>query len=299
MALIKSIDDLRKYVKIARSKDFDTYEPFIEDAQQRFLEPYVGFELLQNLESDNGNNLTNLLCRALGPFSLALASDELSINFGEAGHTVTRTDSLAPASETKIEKAKQSLMERGWANLDKALRYLAEHLADYEDWDISSLSVYRHSILFKDYQSFQTDGMVDIDLSPLTFHRLLPFIQRIEKTETILLLPESLRSTPAEELPVSLVPILQAYTASRVAAIHTSRLSRSQRAKPTYVVEFTPLIRPLYENPEDDANFYQSQASHFATAVTEELLKLSLIEKDTHALEWNEQDKKIFLANLS
>ena len=71
-----SIEDLRKYVKINASKDWDTYNPFVEDAQEKYIELFFGSELLDELESND--KLTILICRALAPFSLALASAELS-----------------------------------------------------------------------------------------------------------------------------------------------------------------------------------------------------------------------------
>ena len=108
MALITSTEQLKKYVSINASKDFATYEQYVIDAQREYLEPYVGYKLLEDIEAKDDDKLYILLCNALGPFSLAIATHELSIQFGESGHTVVRTDKLAPASEAKIEKAKES-----------------------------------------------------------------------------------------------------------------------------------------------------------------------------------------------
>lgn len=229
MALIKSIQELRKCAKISASKDWDTYAMFVEDAQDKYLEPYFGFELLQSLDDKPLDPLTIRLCRSLGPFSLALATDEMSIQFGEAGHTVARTDSLAPASDAKIEKARKSLYERGWNNLEKAINYVREHQIAYPEWNESVFSKQSKTLLFDTPESFQENGLVNIDYSSLTFFMLRQLILRIEKTETLMLLPEetraSVRNNRIDELPKTLVDALLAYTASRVASIYTSNPS--------------------------------------------------------------------------
>lgn len=294
MALINSIDDLRNYVKINRSKDFTTYKPFIEDATRKYLEPFFGKSLLTDLEDKGDEELRDLLCRALGPFSLALATAELSIQFGESGHTVSRSETSAPASDAKIALAQQSLKERGWANLDNALRHLFDNADNYPLFNQEQMRVSHASALFNDYLSFQHDGMVDIDLSPLTFHTLLSFIKRIERSETFMFLPDTLRDEP---LPDSLKSLMQAYTASRVAAVHTAKITRAQRSQPRFNMEFTPLIRPVFDNPEDDTNFYSEQAQKFKQAIDQELIRLNLVDADATTLHWNEQDKKIFVSN--
>lgn len=290
MALIQSIDHLREFVKINRSKDFTTYEPFVADAQDKFLEPYFGSELLNVLEANPNDNLNILLCRALGPFSLALATAELSINFGEAGHTVSRSDSLAPASDAKIERAEASLYERAWRNLDRALSFLMANSDQYPLWNLSSMKHKYNTTFFNDALSFQDDGMIDIEYSPLTYYSLIPLIKRIEVTESLTLIPSGLFLSDHPNL----VSLLQGYTASRVAALHTSRTSRVQRSKPNFVIEFTPLIRPLFDNPEKDLNFYAQQAEAFASKITAYLADSNL---ESLSSRWNEQDKRIFFAN--
>jgi hypothetical protein len=110
---IQSTEELQKYVKVNRSIDFETYRQYLIDAQDKYITPYIGQSLIDKLMSDNTDQLSIYVCRALGPFSLALSTDEFSINFGESGHTVTRTDDKAPASDAKIAKAAESLYNRG------------------------------------------------------------------------------------------------------------------------------------------------------------------------------------------
>lgn len=302
MALIKSIQELRKCAKISASKDWDTYAMFVEDAQDKYLEPYFGFELLQSLDDKPLDPLTIRLCRSLGPFSLALATDEMSIQFGEAGHTVARTDSLAPASDAKIEKARKSLYERGWNNLEKAINYVREHQIAYPEWNESVFSKQSKTLLFDTPESFQENGLVNIDYSSLTFFMLRQLILRIEKTETLMLLPEetraSVRNNRIDELPKTLVDALLAYTASRVASIYTSNPSLKQRSKSDFT-GYKPVILPLYEDTDDTGNFFERQADYWKSQITDLLVSSGLVTDDYRQLKFNNASRKIFVAGAT
>lgn len=297
--LITSLDQLSEFVKISKSRNFEVYSPFIRDAEQKYLEPYFGESLLSHIAEKKEDELYSLLCRSLGPFSLALATDELSINFGETGHTVTRTDTLAPASDEKISKAVESLLARGWANLDYALRYILEHESLYPLWSKSFFAKRLSSFFFRSAKDFQDNGLVDIDYSPLTFHRLLPLIQRVESTEAKMLLTISAKKdyVALDDYPAGLVSLMQGYVASRVASIHTSQISRIQRSKARVNVDFKPLMRPLFESLEEDNNFYAEQAEKYKQSIFEELVSLGHISIESRAMKWNDKDKKIFVAN--
>ena len=300
MTLIKTIDELRKYVKITKSKDFESYEMFIRDAQEKYIEPYFGADLLEKLDTNPADKLLVRVCRALGPFSLALATDEFSINFGESGHTVSRSNTVAPASDAKIEKATASLFERGWQNLDKAIEYLRDHLADYPEWEFSEYYPKRHTLLFENAGDFHDNGMVNIDYSPLTFYHLRMLILRIEKSETFMFVPAETRKLYQEDftaIPETVFQAMKAFTGSRVAALHTSKHTRNQREKPRNVTEFVPLVRPLYDNEENSYNFYAAQAEFWMDALLQALAENNVIGADDRLLKWNEQNKKIFVAN--
>lgn len=296
--LIQSIDELRKYVKINASKNFDTYRMFVADAQDRYIVPYFGNELISSLVNDDEDLLREYMCRALGPFSLALATDEFSIGFGESGHTVLRTDKEAPASDAKIERAEESLYERAWANLDKALDYMQKYLDEYPVGD-NILRNFKTS-LFTSAFEFQDKGLVNIDYSSLTFIHLRTLIIRIEMTETYRLLPKStLNKYKVDGFPEDILSFMQAYTGSRVAMLHTSQTTRSQRGTPGGSSEFKPVIRPLYEDRDDTGNYYADQVEIWRLTLLDALVENGEVEADGMAMKYNAKDKKIFVANAS
>ena len=299
MALINNIEDLRKYVKLNATSDFSTLAPYINDAQDKYLAPYVGNKLLTTLETNPDDDLLkSLLCRALGPFSLALATDELSINFGESGHTVTRTDKLAPASDAKIERAMGSQFERAWANLDRALNYLVKNTSSYPDWKESDAYRMRQTQLFESAESFQEDGMVDIEYSYMTFLKLRTLIIRVEKAETITLLPPNISiddlKASSEDSYKRILSALQAFTGSRVASIHTSQSTRTQRSSHGAQTEYKPVIRPLYEDMTDTGDYFDIQSDFWKTQI-ENLLVEGKHKEDSRYIEFNSADKRIFV----
>lgn len=112
-ALIPDIDTLKKVVKINSSLPYESIEPYIEDALDIYIKPYIGKATISKAHEDKGSDLYNKLLRALGPLTLMLASDELGVMFGDAGITVSNVQGQrSPASDTKIAAAKESLFSR-------------------------------------------------------------------------------------------------------------------------------------------------------------------------------------------
>lgn len=283
MALINTIDELRRYVKVNASTDWNTYKPFVQDAQEKYLEPYFGKDLLDILSRTAPDALREHACRALGPFSLALATDELSINIGESGHTVTRTTTLAPASDAKIKKATDSLLERGWHNLDRALRYVSMNAANYPTWQEDNRMI--GTVLFGNYNEFQDEGLIDINYSPLTFSRLRMLIMRIERSETLLLGPPDYLFNNENK---KLLSAMQAYTASRVAELQTNANADNN-------LKDAPPIQLLSDGTADSKNYYATQSSYWRNEIIQLLIKEGAIE-DNREIRVNGPDKTIFFA---
>lgn len=285
MILIDSIDQLRKYVKITASTDWDTYKPFVSDAQEKYITPYFGDALIEAMQGDDYALLKERVCRALGPFSLALATHELSINFGETGHTVTKTATLVPASDAKIAKATDSLLERGWHNLDQAIRTVLENPSKYIIGIAGDFMRTMGTKLFDNYHEFQEKGLVDINNSPLTFSRLRMLIRRIEQSEVLIMIPSGIVYSEADKL----MSAVQAYTASRVAELYTN--STTDKSLKDY-----PPIQFISDGNADNENYYAQQSAYWSGVVSSILIE-EHGQEDPNTIKWNEQSKKVFIAN--
>lgn len=284
MELIKDIDTLRRYVKINGATHWDTIGSFVIDAQEKYITPYFGEALLEAIATEDTDELRSRILRALGPFSLALATHELSINFGEAGHTVTRTTTLAPASDAKIKNATDSLLERGWHNLDRAIRYLHDKAELYPDYVEGNYCRHIGTGLFANFIEFQEKGLVDINYSPLTFMRLRMLILRVEKSETFIMLPEEFKYADNGKV----LTAMQAYTASRVAELQTN-------ANADNTLKDAPPIQLLSDGTADSKNYYATQSSYWRNEIIQLLIKEGATE-DSREIRVNGPDKTIFFA---
>lgn len=300
--LIHNFEELKKTVKIGKSGAWEAIEPFIQDAQRFYIEPYLGIPLLEQLENindiDSSDKLKQLLehtVRALGPLSYSLATHESSIGFGDAGHTVTRTTTVAPASDEKVKRAEMSAEYRGWQNLEYLIVYLESKKSDFPEWGKSHYCQIQQSKYFSSAVEFQELGMVNISNSRLTYEKLLPLIRRIEITEIANLVSvdiPDISQTDIDGKTKKLISYIRPYIASRVAALYTSQASKEQRVingKP----EFRAVIRPLYNDIQDTGNYYEEQTSYWRSEIIN-LMQLEFNIDKTGSLNWNSSEKKLF-----
>ena len=157
----------------------------------------------------------------------------------------------------------------------------------YTDWNESEYSKLVGTALFGNYNDFQDNGLVDISYSPLTFSRLRMLIIRIEKSETFRLLPAHY----VYEGNAEMLSAMQAYTASRVAELHTNA-DRDNNLKDA------PPIMLIHEEGADSKNYYATQANYWKSKITELLIADDAIE-DNREVKVNGSDKTIFFAGGS
>ena len=123
-ALIPDIETLKKVVKINSSLPYESIEPYIEDALDIYVKPYVGQSVIKQALTDQGSEIYSKLLRALGPLTLMLATNELGVMFGDTGITVSNVQGQrSPASDSKIAAAKENLCFRGMQALDRLITY--------------------------------------------------------------------------------------------------------------------------------------------------------------------------------
>lgn len=311
MAIINNIDDLRQTIKVDVDTPFESWIIFLNDARNQFLVNYLGLELIEKLESINQSSaseadqkylrLLSLARGVLGPYAGQLAMDELSINTGDQGHTVTKTDRLTPASDSKIAKVASSMLERAWNNLELLLEYLENNISDYPEWKNSRFYANYKTKYFSSAVSFQDAGLIDINYSRLTFEKLRHLIIRLEKSEVSTLITDKVESfifdtknTDEDKKKSNLIlGKIRAFLGARVGELHTSQTTRIQRSKNNNL-EYKAIIRPLYsDESENNLNYYSAQARYWKDEIQKLLPDLGVDLADSK-LNWSNKDKKIF-----
>ena len=274
--LFKNTAELRKYVRLNASMPFDSIEPYINHAYRKFLFPYIGPTLSFELEEfiDNGDDdklkieLIENIKRTVAPFAVMIATHETSILFGETGHTVSRTDSLAPASDAKIQLFVKALNQRAYENLEALVEFLEANAFSFPSWEDAPYYIQRESTFFDNTEEFQNKGAVNIAYSRLTFESLRSIIAQVEQTELIPAITENLfnilaeryKKTNSTTTQATLIFLIQRFLASRSACIFSSASADDPLG---YATELQKL--PSTEGN----NFYCSQAQKYLAKIQE------------------------------
>ena len=311
-AIISTIDQLRKTVKINSSIPWESLEPFLQSARDLFLVRYLGTELIEVLESEEvperATKLLSLIQSALGPLAIWIGAPELSVRFSDNGFTVPKQDGatgFTPASDAKIGKVEESLERRGFQYLDQVLEYLEMNAADFSEWTSSRFYTLRGGNYIQSATQFQEIGLVDIDYSRLTFESFRPVMSMIELRFVTELLGDVLDASLRTKLndtqtdtEKALIAAVRRFVACKTAELHTSQASKTNRTG-SGTPEYKPLIRPIYSDIQNEGNYFAEQAVFYYSKV-QQLLAANAdalgIAVPVTAMDFNSVDMCIFNA---
>ena len=280
--IIPDIETLKTVVKINAAIPYESVSPYINDALDIYIEPQVGNVIVDIANTGEDTTLKDKILRCLGPLTLALATDELGISFGDSGITVQNEQGKrSPANEAKIAAAKVSLFYRGMQALDRLLDYLE-----------------RNKLKAQDYQDI---GLVNIDYSTLTYRTMLPTIRQLQERHVREILTDDLydRLLNMTDLDAKF-KILQEYVirylANKSAELYTSQTSRQERTG-TNAPEYQPVLRPVYQDSTETGNFFAQQADYYSGKINSFLNANAEdlgVSKTSTAINFNSKEKKLF-----
>lgn len=301
-ALIPDIDTLKKVVKINSSLPYESIEPYIEDALDIYIKPYIGKSTINKAKEPKESELYNKLLRTLGPLALMLASDELGVMFGDTGITVSNVQGQrSPASDTKIAAAKKNLCFRGRQALDRLITYLEENKKDYPDYVTDNIPRF---CFIRNATEFQDIGMVDIDYSTLSYRIMFPTIRQLQEHNIREMIPDKVCEVLKEALSKDtespkqrvLIDYIIRYLANKTAELYTSQKTTEQRVAGR-TIEYTPTIRPIYQDPDANGNFFAEQATYYSGKIHTYLIENAGelgVETTSQTIDFNSKEKKIF-----
>lgn len=307
-SFITTVEGLKETVKVNKSESmFNSLLPYLDDAFDKYVYPYLGDPLTRRITktgcSEEDLKVYLLVCRALGPLAVAMASPELGILIGDSGHTVTRTDKMTVASDHKIARAEESMIERGWMNIERLLDHLELNKETYPEWACCRYRRLQDSnpTFFDSAKQFQEIGCVQIGYSRLTFELFRPTLAGMMWSVRRLLGDDLygrllIEMNTTDVVKQELVRMIRYWMANTVAKLHTSQITRVQRSSPG-ILEYKPVIRPLYADPDANGNYYAEQAEQAELQIRDHLLKyagelgLPAPEKN----DFNSIDKHIFV----
>lgn len=297
-----TIDELKRYVKINASIPYEAISPYIHDAMDIYIVPHIGEALASKADEGLDSGLTEHVRRSLGPLTLALATDELGIQYGDSGITVDNVQGKrSPANEAKIAAAKQNLFFRGMQALDRLLSYLSANPDKYPEYKEHESTFLHPTCYIRSALEFQEEGLVQIESSTLTYRTMLPTIRQLQETTLVKIIPLDLANKLKERDNLSsqekvLLALIIRFLANKTAEIYTSQSSREQREAPG-TPEFKPVIRPLYHDIGDTGNFFGRQADFYLRQLCE-YIELNAeafgITPSNGAMDFNTKERKVF-----
>lgn len=156
MALIKTIDELVKYVEANSLSDIATIKPSIRTAERRGLVPVLGeaqyLELTEAYNEDpqdlspTEQGLLDLSQEAVANLAMALAVSRLAVQFGDSGIRRPVSDTQQTAYQYQEVNLRESFEQAGYDVLEDLLAYLDTNKANFTAWAASDA--------FADYKSY-------------------------------------------------------------------------------------------------------------------------------------------------
>lgn len=200
-----TVEIARNHLKLTTTLEDANFTPFIPDALERYLRPFLGDVLIQELWGvyDNNteltgeslDNYTELLSKVQPPlarFTFLVAAPSLDINVGQQGFTTAGSGNLVPASEARVKRFTESVERLGWDGVETLLRYLFANKSKFTPWTTSDAYKAFTRGFIRSAERF--NSYADIDGSYLRFYKLNQDIALVETLQVKDLLGDDLYS---------------------------------------------------------------------------------------------------------
>lgn len=274
----KTIDDLKLYIKINGTVDIRSLDPFGNDAQEKYIRPYLGNTLYSELTAflDSGtppswediepaeitarlNGLSKQVKNALAKFIFVLGAPAMDLQVTDAGFVVMMNQNLAPASSDRVKRFTDGLERLGYDAIESLLRFLESDIEKYPSWKDSPAYAFQFRNFINSAEEF--DKYVGINASRLTFLRWRNTIDNVEILQVDpAISPElageirlQIRTKEVSEKNAKLLPFLCRAVANYTAATELKderyeRLGAHFLAEARKILDAAPDDYPLYKN---------------------------------------------------
>ena len=279
--LIKTIEEVKKYIRITAIADFDeSLKPFVEEVEQIYIVKYLGqdqFDELQvyyDLEISTDPALDALIIhtqRALTKFLLKHAAPFIDLEISEGGFTVNDTQTASPASQQRVQKLIETSYKQGWASLEIMLKYLEDNVSDFPLWAASDAYTLTKSTLIQSAGEF--DRFYTIHESRIWFFNAKSVMKGVDESEVVSRIGRSLYDTLLLEINADTVTVanlailpniqraISHYTFARNMVVNKKEKDFS-KSKP---IESQDVIVSDSKKIESMADFYMNKAMNTIT----------------------------------
>jgi len=206
------MEEIRNYISVSTSSEFDTMAPHIQNAERDYLVPLIGNDLYQKLlnfcneevhdltdESvQKTNQLLSFVRSAVIHIAYWIGFDVINALITDSGFKRTESNTVKSLFKYQEHNLKHYLRTSGFNGLDTVLQFLELNLADFKEFEDSpAFSFIKTSFVPKTYIF---NEICFINNSRLTFLRMKPHLQLLEETEILPILGAETYSYLKEEL---------------------------------------------------------------------------------------------------
>lgn len=188
MALFSNMDQVREYIAVNLSSNFETILPYIKQAETKFIKPILGKELYEELltideaSSTPSDKMAELLKRVRLPlinYAYYLYVPVGNVNISDAGIRIAVNDNMKTAFDWQVDKVETAFLNTAHDFIEDVLEYLEENRAAFETWFNSDAFTMAHDMLIHSAKEFNEHFF--INKSRRLYIQLRPIMKSIER----------------------------------------------------------------------------------------------------------------------
>lgn len=189
MPLVKTTSDVKKFIPVNKSLDFDDVKPFVSDIESREIKPLLGSILYDaiivandaNEASETWAELIDLCQKAISHLALHGYSTSGQLKINSSGIQISTDEKNKTAFKWQIDDLKEELLYKGWQAIDDVYKHIEKNLVDYSDYWASSEGYSIYSSSYVKNADILSNNVSIVNGSRRLFKALKPFIKDVEQ----------------------------------------------------------------------------------------------------------------------
>lgn len=140
--LLKSIDDIKKYVSVNKNIKWASIEPYVKQADRKYIKNLVGTSIYNDYATTVPTDETELevfelLCEASANLAWFLYMPLANVQVTDSGISVTSGTDYKSAEWWQIRDLRRSLLDAGLMALDTSLEIMEANTDTFINWTIT------------------------------------------------------------------------------------------------------------------------------------------------------------------
>lgn len=184
--LIKTIDEVKRYVAVASNLDIDSLMPDLTDVEQRHILPILDITTYNALQTAYDNNtlateqeqLLKKIQKAISNIALEQYSSLAQLDFSDSGIRQMQSDTHVAAKQWQIDDIRVAFFMKGYRAMDDVLAYLEQEKVYFATWAASPNYTVNKKFIVSDANTFNL--WHNIEESRKTFISLMPSMRIVE-----------------------------------------------------------------------------------------------------------------------